>query len=567
MSHISVLKFGSSVLRTPEDLPHVVHEIYRELRHARSVVAVVSAFAGVTDRLFEEAREHDYDADPHVLAAHVAQGERQAAAALSHALESAGIPVVYREPQALGLRAEGEPLDAEPCALDTAALTALLEQPIVVVVPGFFASDAQNRPVLLGRGGSDLTALYLARRLGAYCRLLKDVDGIYERDPAIGNGHPQRFAEIDYDDALRVAGELVQPRALVFAQCQKMQFDVSAVGLERHTRVGSRASRFDEAISRKAPLKVILLGLGTVGGGVYQHLLQRPDLFDVRRVVVRDPQKSRDTAVEPRLLAFCVWEAMAEPADLVIEVMGGIEPTLDVVLAALLHGRTVITANKALVAEKWKQFAHFAAGPAPRLRFSAAVGGAIPVLEALGSLNGSGRITRLRAVINGTCNFVLDAMADGDTLEQALEKAVACGFAEADPTQDVSGADAAYKLQILARSAFGHELSDQESWSEGIAEVDQQDVETALLSGRAVRLVASCERNGDQIKGLVGPRELDRHDFLAGAHAEENRVEFFTDLGRRVQLRGKGAGRWPTALSVMGDVYAHLRAVERRRDT
>ena len=200
-----------------------------------------------------------------------------------------------------------------------------------------------------------------------------------------------------------------------------------------------------------APLRIVLLGLGTVGLGVYRHLCARPELFDVRRVVVRDLAKHRDDGVPAERLATNLWVAINEPADLVIELIGGIEPAGDIVHAALLRGRAVITANKALLATRWDTFERYARAPQPRLRFSAAVGGSLPVLETVARLAAEQTIERVRAVINGTCNFVLDELAQGATLVHAIALAQRHGFAEADPGVDLSGTDAAQKLSLIAR--------------------------------------------------------------------------------------------------------------------
>jgi homoserine dehydrogenase len=476
MTPISVLKFGSSVVRTPKDLPHAVHEIFRELRVARSVVAVVSAFAGVTKRLYQEALEIDPERDPCRLATHVAEGVRQTTRALEELLDRVGVPAVTCQPRAIGLRALGEPLDGEPNALNTDVLTSLIARPAVLIVPSLIALDSRDRTLLLGRGGSDLTALFIAQRLGAYCRLIKAADGIYERVLSSSDDKPRRFHNVRLSEALHVAARLVHPRAIRFAQRHGLEFDIAAIGVSRYTRVGLAASRFAAPAPAGRRLRVILLGLGAVGGGVYRCLSQRPDLFDVRRVLVRDIRKARDTVVDSSLLSCRLTDVVNEPADLVIEAMSGLEPASAIVLSALHHGRTVITANKLVVAEHWEQLSRFARGFPRHLRFSAAVEGAAPVLGAMAALGNSECVTRLRVVFNGVRNLPVDA---------------GC------------------RLRILARTAFGHELS-------------------------AERL--SCENAA--------------------------RAELLTNRGRCLQLKGKDAGRWPTALAVMGDVYAHLRDIE-----
>lgn len=305
----------------------------------------------------------------------------------------------------------------------------------------------------------------------------------------------------------------------------------------------------------RTPLRIVLLGLGTVGFGVFRHLSARPDLFDVRQVVVRDPARHRDQGVPPERLSTNLWKAINEPADLIIDLIGGVDAAADVVLASLLRGRTVITANKALVATHWETLGRYAGELQPRLRFSAAVGGVVPVLETLSHLTRDHTLTRVRAVINGTCNFILDELADGQTFAQAVTLAQERGFAEADPRTDLDGSDAAQKLCLIARPAFGFTLSLDAIDRTGIEQLTPDEVIRAEAEGSRLRLVATCERRAGALRAYVRPERLAVDDYLAGARREDNRVEINTTTGATVRLAGKGAGRWPTALAVMGDVF------------
>lgn len=315
----------------------------------------------------------------------------------------------------------------------------------------------------------------------------------------------------------------------------------------------------DDFSVRPPPVRVVLLGLGTVGGGVYQLLARRPDAFDVRRIVVRSRTRVRDVTVPRALLSTNLWDAINEPADLVIEVTGAVQTVGEVVHAALLGERTVITANKSLVARRWRQLGRFAAGSNPRLRFSAAVGGEVPVLETIRALASRGDIARVRGVINGTCNFILDRIEAGATFADAVTEAQTRGFAEADPRADVSGEDAAHKLELIARTAF--RSADPPRFDvRGIEGVASEDIAAARAANRRLRLVATCAGTADQVSGKVGVETLASDDYLAGAAGEENRVEIETRGGETIRLAGKGAGRWPTAGSVLSDVHAHLHA-------
>ncbi|HJS21361.1 MAG TPA: homoserine dehydrogenase [Steroidobacteraceae bacterium] len=302
------------------------------------------------------------------------------------------------------------------------------------------------------------------------------------------------------------------------------------------------------------PLRIVLLGLGTVGLGVYRHLSARPDLFEVRRVVVREVDKHRHDGVPVERLATNLWHAINEPADLVIELVGGVDPAGDVVHAALLRGRTVISANKALIATRWDSFERYVSTAHPRLRFSAAVGGSVPVLENLERFALDRGVESVRAVINGTCNFVLDEIARGATFADAITLAQRRGFAEADPSVDLSGADAAQKLSLIARAAFGTAPDPTDIDCQGIERLTPADICAAQARGQRIRLVASCTTEHGAVRAHVRPEALEARDYLAGARHEENRVEISVATGEALRLAGKGAGRWPTALAVMGDV-------------
>jgi homoserine dehydrogenase len=553
MSNIVVLKFGSSVLRSAADLPAAVDEIYRHVRAGQRVVAVVSAFAGVTDSLIDRAHSVGGRSDPYAYASLVGSGELESAAMLTLSLSMHGVPARLLPPEQFALRAYGDPLDAEPHDFDAALLHATLRAAAAVVVPGFVAHDEQNRTVLLGRGGSDYTALFLAKRLDADCVLLKDVDGLYERDPASPGPAPRRYSQVTWDDALRVAGRLVQPKTIRFAHLHRQSFRVSRTGAGHATVVGPGPSLLQQG-DRAAPLRVVLLGLGTVGRGVYERLLAQPERFELVRAVVRNPERHIAAGVPPDLLSTDVWDAVNADAELVIEALGGEAPAAEVLLAALVAGRRVVSANKSAIAPHIDTFAAYAGTADPQLRFSAAAGGAVPVLEAI---DGRPDIIAIRGVLNGTCNFVLDRLAAGTSYHEALAEAQALGFAEPDPSADVSGLDAEFKLRLCARAAFGNVPA--VAARQGI---DALDAVGAGAPGQVLRLIAEIRRQDGELRAQVAPCWLSQEDFLAGARGEENRVEIELADGGSLQLSGKGAGRWPTTASVMGDLWESARAAE-----
>ena len=544
---VIVLKFGSSVLQSRAELPNAVHEIYRWIRQQYRVVAVVSAFAGETDRLL--ATVEDYrDANPEAIARVVATGEEVATAFLALELDRFGIPAQVLDPSQIQLIAETTSNDTEPVSADILAIENAFALGRVAVIPGFVARDRLGRVALFGRGGSDLSALFLAKQLGARCRLIKDVDGIYDNDPA-SCSDAKRFDEINFADALAIGGKIVQQKAIAFGRKTGVPFEVAALGENYATVVGSQRSALSARKRSVAPLRLGLLGLGTVGLGVFQELWKHPELFEVAGIAVRRPELHQDHAPSHLLTRDC-WEAI-DDVDVVVELIGGTEPAGDVVRAALAAGKPVVTANKLLLAGDAQLDGHRG------LRYSAAVGGAVPALEAVRALahSDAGRIVSLSGVLNGTCNYILDRLAAGCGWTQALAEAQANGFAEADPRADVSGSDTVCKLRLLARRAFpdvdAHYIS-----ATGIDAIDPEWVQAAARDGRRARLVGTAQISGGRVHLEVKPTLVDASHPFAQIKNEENCLLIDTGKpGAQHVWTGRGAGRWPTTAAVMADLF------------
>jgi homoserine dehydrogenase len=549
-----VLKFGSSILRTAADLPKAVHEIYRYTREGVGVVAVVSAFEGVTDRLIAQAQALGADPATDVgvsgFATLVASGEREAAASLLIALSRAGIPANGLDPLTAGLRVQGNGIAGTPLSLAIERFTPLLDRGRVLVVPGFFGADEEGGVSLLGRGGSDWTALFLAQQLGGRCRLLKDTDGIYESDPNAEGVAPRRFEALSYDDALDLKAAVVQEAALRFAKAHRQSFEVAAIGSALGTSVGPPVSRLaGRPESGARPLRVTLLGLGTVGRGVYEHLLRNRDRFEVVSIAVRNRDRHEAKGVPARLLAS-IHGALAVPSDIVVETLGGVEAAGDAIAFSLSAGRHVVTANKAVVSERGAALRGLAKSAGTRLAFAAAVGGSVPVLERLSELRGL--VASVEGVLNGTSNFVLDRLNSGRSPDDAVAEAQALGYAETDPTDDLSGLDAARKLVLIAREAFGAALTAEEIER---PEVDDVRGFRPREDNKVGRLIATVRVTGRRSEAAVRLAAVDASHPIGRCRGADNAVVITLHDGRTIELHGRGAGRWPTAESVMGDLF------------
>lgn len=557
-----VLKFGSSVLRRSSDLPAVVHEVYRWRREGYHVLAVVSALGGTTDRLLTRARRFGDEPDEEATASLVATGEATAAALLGLALDRAGVPARVLDADRIGLRAEGPVDDANLCGLDERKVLSTLDACPVAAVSGSVGRSADGRVSLLGRGGSDLTALFLAQRLRAdRCRLIKDVDGLYERDPNAGGPRPRRYRTLRWDDALAQGGGVVQQKALHFAQAHGLSFEVAALGTPDATHLGSGPTAPYPARPAPRPLRVSLLGLGTVGLGVYRELIARPDFFEVRSVAVR---RRRPLPGPAGRVTDDPWQVLADKPDVLVEVMGGRQPAGELITRALAQGIDVVTANKTVLAEFGARLHRLAERADACLLHAAAVGGAVPMLETVQRLARYGSLCRLEGVLNGTSNLVLDRLAAGTSLDAAIRRAQAHGFAEADPTLDLDGTDVAQKLLLLARAGFGADATLHLIECRGIDSLDPAVVRRAAASGQVLRLVGSVQATAQGLVGCVAPRILLDNHPLARLRREQNGLIVTPAEGEPVFVWGKGAGRWPTTEAVMADL---MTLVRRRRDS
>lgn len=244
-NRLVVLKFGSSVIPDEASFPAVAEEVRRWVAEGWRVIAVVSAVGGVTDALFARGRRLTSDPCPRALAAYVATGELQSVALLALSLASAGLSTAILDHAALRLRTQGQSLDASPADLDERALEAALAGSDIVLVPGFLGRSERDETTLLGRGGSDLTALFIAHRLGARCRLVKDVPGLYDRDPASPSDGPARlYRRVDWDTVLSLDEGIVQHKAVRFARDIGLSFEVGCLSQEESTDVGPFTPRF-----------------------------------------------------------------------------------------------------------------------------------------------------------------------------------------------------------------------------------------------------------------------------------------------------------------------------------
>jgi homoserine dehydrogenase len=317
-------------------------------------------------------------------------------------------------------------------------------------------------------------------------------------------------------------------------------------------------------------VRVALLGCGTVGSEVIRLLHEQADdltarvgaRLEIAGIGVRRLDRDRtDLPVDPALFtADALGLVKRDDVDVVVEVVGGIEPARTWIVEALRSGKSVVTANKALLAEDGGALHDAAAEGGADLYFEAAVAGAIPLLRPLReSLHGD-RITRVTGIVNGTTNFILSAMdATGSGFAEALEEATALGYAEADPTADVEGFDAAAKAAILASLAFHTRVRAGDVYREGITEVSAADMASAREMGCTIKLLCLAERTDDAVSVRVHPAMIPRNHPLASVGDAFNAVFVEAQAAGQLMFYGRGAGGAPTASAVLGDLVAVAR--------
>jgi len=312
------------------------------------------------------------------------------------------------------------------------------------------------------------------------------------------------------------------------------------------------------------PIRVALLGAGSVGSQVARLLIENQDelamrvgaVVELAGVLVRDPKAKRGSVIPEELLTDDA-ETLILGADIVIELLGGIEPARTYVRMALESGADVVTANKALIAAHGPELFDLAEQLGAQLYFEAAVGGAIPIIRPLRESLAGDKVNRVMGIVNGTTNFILDRMeSTGAEFTDALAEATALGYAEADPTADIEGFDAASKAAILASLAFHSEVPVEKVYREGISGISAQTIETAKQAGYRVKLLAICERVGEGLVARVHPTLIPLTHPLASVRGAYNAVFVEAESAGQLMFYGAGAGGTQTASAVLGDLVS-----------
>ena len=326
------------------------------------------------------------------------------------------------------------------------------------------------------------------------------------------------------------------------------------------------------ALVANGPIGMGLLGAGIVGSEVARAIL-RPSSkqferagLSLGRILVRDVATTRD-GIPPGLVTDDPEDVLGDPESaIVVETMGGEEPARSYIASALSAGKHVVTANKEVLAKHGDELTRTAQENGVELSYEASVGGGIPVLAVLKDSLGGNRIETIRAIINGTTNYILTSMDDtGASFNDSLAEAQRLGFAESNPTADVSGYDAVYKLAILTRLAWGESFEPDAIYREGIEGIDAKDLRYARELGFRIKLLAIATEEQRGLRCRVHPALVPADVPMASVHGVLNAVEFNGDRVGPLWLQGRGAGSGPTASAVLGDVLRIARSIKVNR--
>lgn len=322
--------------------------------------------------------------------------------------------------------------------------------------------------------------------------------------------------------------------------------------------------RAERGIVSRSFVGIGLLGMGVVGGGVVAALHEKRDQLtdligcpaELKGVLVRDTARLRSHPISPSLLTTNVDDILGNPdVDIVVEVMGGQDPALDYVLKGISLGRHIVTANKEVMARHGPDILTMAREKGVQVLFEAAVAGGTPIIAPLLRDLVANEIIAIHGIINGTTNYILSRMAnEGAGFEDTLADAQNLGYAEADPTSDVEGHDAAYKLAILATLAFRARVKDTDVFREGITRITARDFLYAQELGYSIKLLAIAESRDGGVQVRVHPALIPGDMMLAKVDGVLNAVEILGDLTGKILFHGAGAGEMPTASAVVADI-------------
>lgn len=323
-------------------------------------------------------------------------------------------------------------------------------------------------------------------------------------------------------------------------------------------------------------INIGLLGFGTIGSGVVKVLQEKTNFFEkqlglkliLKKVVDKDITTKRNVEIDNSILSTNPDDILQDSKiDIVIELIGGYEPAKTFILTALRKGKSVVTANKALLSKYGEEIFLTSHKLGTKVYFEASVGGGIPVISSIRQVLIANKITSIFGIINGTCNYILTKMEEENKeFNQALKEAKSLGYAEADPKLDIEGKDTSHKLAILASLAFGQWISDEKIYTEGITKMTKKDILYAQELGYAIKLLGLTKRVNDEIEVRVHPTMIPKTHLLATVKGIYNAIYLEGDLTGPLMFYGQGAGKLPTSSAVISDLINLIQTEKTKED-
>lgn len=307
-----------------------------------------------------------------------------------------------------------------------------------------------------------------------------------------------------------------------------------------------------------------LLGYGTVGQGVAKIIQDKRDLlkeftgidFEIKKVLVNNIDKEREVKLPAQLFTTNAKDVIDDPEiDIIVEVISAIEPARDMIVRAMENGKSVVSANKAVISKYFEEFSQLAEKNDVHFLYEASVAGGIPVIKPLEDIVMQNEVSRVRGILNGTCNYILSKMSENKQgYAEVLQEAKRLGYAEADPSADVNGDDTLRKLRILSTIAFRQKVSEEDIILEGISKITSEDIENLAKFNKTIKLIADAWIEDDEIMAVVQPVAVDKGTYFASVNDAYNSVTINGDMVGELKFYGSGAGMLATGNAVMNDV-------------
>lgn len=542
-----VLKFGSSVLMDLSSYQDVALEIYRWYREGYRIVAVVSAMGSTTDDLLAETRAEHRWADDAITANLLATGECVSAARLGLALDRFGMPSRVLEPGGLGLKTTGSVLDAKCERLETTQIHRALGRGQVAVVPGFVGQDESGNLTLLGRGGTDLSALFIAEALGADgCHLVKDVDGLYDLDPALHPDKAIQFEHANYRDVLALDEGIVQHKAVQFAQEKDRAFIVRALNRATGTRVYSGASQLLTQKVDTTPLKLAVFGDSAPLKCFLEYVKRFPQHFHIVCACEDSGIHWRHTASVTSL-----WKVKPQ---ILVDLGQSNEASQIISATALEQGLGLLSTNAPFLAGTGVELGRLFHSQGLPFLVDAAVGGVLPVKETLGQLAGTGQVRVVEALLSWPAQFVLNRLLAGDSLEQASGKAGALGISQSELARAIEGQTSLHQFLICLNLGLDLGLLPSQIEVLSLNSFANQFGALGPDSDWQWRYLAQLNLDPNAIEARIHVRRLDSNHPLAMLPIDGIGVCTHLRNGQRIVLHGRDGHLRSRILAVIGSL-------------